>query len=205
MEAQNNEEFREVLNSTLSVPDSTGVRWAAKYLYGENIVKIPGVDLAYDICKLSAAREYRIFLLGGESGIAGKAKLNLVKKYKSLHVVGTLDGISINPDKEDSETIAQINRSKCNIIFVSLGAPKQELWIARNMDKLRANVFIGLGGTLDFISGKIPRAPSLFRKLNLEWLYRVFVEPRRLRRILRAVFVFPVKVILSKNSGDKTS
>ena len=198
LEAQKNSDFRNILNSTLSIPDSSGVVWAAKYLHGEKINKISGADLAYDICRLASSRSYRIFLLGGEKGVAKLAKANLIKMYKTLHIVGDLDGIAIDPSRDDDELISKINRLKCDILFVSLGAPKQELWIARNIDRLNANVFIGLGGTLDYISGRISRAPALMRKLNLEWLYRVLVEPKRLKRILRAVFVFPIKVIFLK-------
>jgi len=178
--------------------DSTGVIWSIKYLYHKTVPKLPGADLAEDICRLSASRGYRLFLFGGEIGVAMAAKKKLISKFKSLHVVGTIDGIKVDPGTEDPKLISKINQSKSDIVFVGLGAPKQDLWIANNMSKLNSKIFIGLGGTLDYISGKIPRAPKIMRNLGLEWLYRLLRQPRRLKRISNALIVFPVKVIFSK-------
>jgi N-acetylglucosaminyldiphosphoundecaprenol N-acetyl-beta-D-mannosaminyltransferase len=198
LEAQKNPAFKEVLNQSFAIADSTGVVWAVKHLFNEKIEKIPGIDLAQDICVLCASRGYRLFLLGGAQGVATMAKKRLIAKYKGIHIVGAIDGIVIDPKELSEELISRINRSRCDMVFVGLGAPKQDIWIYNNIDKLNAKVSIGLGGTLDFMSGRIRRAPEIMRKLSLEWLYRLIVEPRRIGRILNAVVVFPLRILFSK-------
>lgn len=197
VEAQKNPEFKQALNnSTYSIADSTGIIWAAKR-QGFKLEKLPGADLFYDLIKLAEENSLSIFLLGGSSGLGEKAVLKLKNKFPQIRVSGFKDGITINPNEENQALIDEINKTEPDLIFVSLGAPKQELFITNNFDKLNAKLFIGVGGTIDFISGSKKRAPEFLRKANLEWLFRLLIEPRRLRRILNAVVVFPLKVIFS--------
>lgn len=202
VEAQKNRKFAASLNNaSLCLPDSTGVVWAVKKTYGQKIEKTPGADLFERICQFAEVHKYRIFLLGGRQGVAIAAKEELQKKYHGLHIVGTIDGIKIDPSDDNRSLISAINQSNADIIFVALGAPKQELWISNNLGKINAHVFIGVGGTLDFISRRIIRAPGWIRKLDLEWLFRLFIEPKRLKRIITALIVFPYLILTAK---DKT-
>lgn len=212
VEAQRNERFMNVLNnSALSVADSTGVVWAINYLYKEKIPRIPGVDLVEAICRLSADQNLRVYLLGGEEGVALQAKNRLIRKYPGIHIVGARDGIKIPagpPERLEHRSVGQgnlpvellleINHSKPDIIFVALGAPKQDIWIANNLKNLNPYVFLGIGGTLDYISGRTPRAPLFLRKIGLEWLFRLLIQPSRFPRIFRATIVFPYLVISSR-------
>jgi len=197
IEARKNHHFKSIINGCdISTADSTGVVWAIKRIYGKNIQKIPGVDLFDKICATAKLRQFRIFLLGGEKSIALKAKKILQRRYIGLHIVGSIDGIKIDPRATDQKLIATINKAKPDIVAVALGAPKQEEWIFKNKKLIRANVFIGLGGTFDYISGKIHRAPKGWQNAGLEWLYRLFHQPARIVRILKAVVLFPVIVVL---------
>ncbi len=197
VEAQSNDHFRQTLNkSTFSIADSSGVVWAAKRLYGKNIERIPGADLFIDLVEISK-EGYGIFLLGGQKDVGKKAKEELEKNFPGVNIVGYLDGIEIS-ENQDDELIAKINDAKPDIVCVALGAPKQEIWIENNYKKLSANVFIGIGGTLDYTSGKIKRAPAIFRKLSLEWLYRLMRQPSRYPRIKKALIDFPALV---RNKG----
>ncbi len=199
LEAQKNDRFREVLNSSnFSIADSAGVVWAVNYLYAKKIERIPGADLFIDLIELSEEQDYRIFLLGGEGGVGEKTKEVLERKFPKCKIVGFIDGVTIDAEKPDEEIITKINEAKPNILCVALGAPKQEIWIHNNFKKIDCEVFIGVGGTFDFVAGKVKRAPRFMRNLSLEWLYRLFVQPSRYNRIYNALIVFPRLVKQSK-------
>ncbi len=196
VDAQNNTKFKEILNkSDLSIPDSTGVVWAVRRLFNKNIQRIPGIDLFLHICEIAPKKNYRIFLLGGNNNISLKTKKILQKKFIGIHIVGNIDGIKIDPKSQNMELISEINQAKPDILAVALGAPKQELWIDKNKSLIHSNVFIGLGGTFDYISGEVLRAPRFFRNVGLEWLFRLFIQPSRIGRIYKALIKFPLLVI----------
>lgn len=200
VEAQKNKKFALVLDScSLCLPDSAGIVWAINKIYKEKILKTPGADLFNKICSLAKNKDFGIFLLGGRKGVGEISKAKLTKEYVGLNIVGSIDGIIVDPSNCQENIINTINESRAEIVFVALGAPKQELWISNNLSRLNPHVFIGIGGTLDFISGKIKRAPSWARKLNLEWLFRLIQEPKRFGRIVRAVIVFPYLILRSKS------
>lgn len=197
LESRRNFEFRSVLRKSFCIADSTGVVWAVKHLFKKKIERIAGADIFMDICEKAAQNGWNVFLLGGDPNVAHVAKSKLTDQFPSLKIVGTIDGVRIDPRTENLLHITKIKKSGAHIVMVALGAPKQELWIAQNMKRTKSNVFIGIGGTLDFVSGNIPRAPISMRKMGLEWLFRLFVQPNRIKRILRAVFVFPLTIIFS--------
>ena len=195
VEAQKNNGFREVLNKcNLAIPDTTGVVWAIKKLYGEKITRLPGADLFEEICDVATREGWRIFLFGGSKGVAQQAARKLQTKRPRLQISGTLDGVTVTAEGESDEIVKQINATNADVLFVGLGAPKQDLWIAKNLPGLEVKVALGIGGTLDFAAGKIKRAPSWLRRLGLEWLYRFIQEPRRFKRIWRATVIFPLLV-----------
>lgn len=174
--------------SDLRIADGIGVVWAVKRNYSKNIERITGIDLMDEILK-SELKSKRIFLYGAAPGVSQKAMDNLNEKY-NCNIVGCCDGYSAN-----DEVISKINLAKAEIIFVGLGCPKQEMWINENKDKLNdCEVIMGVGGSFDVFSGNIKRAPALIQKLHLEWLYRLFLQPKRIFRQLSLItFVLKVK------------
>ena len=160
-----------------------GIVWAARIL-GEPLPdRVTGTGLLPEICRLAAERGQSVFFLGGEPGVAELAASELVRRYPGLQVAGTS---SADPGEEsDPETVAAINASGADVLAVAYGCPKQDYWIARNRGQLAGvRVAIGVGGAFDFISGMIPRAPRTMRKAGMEWLYRLWQEPARYRRML---------------------
>ncbi|MFA6305260.1 MAG: WecB/TagA/CpsF family glycosyltransferase [Candidatus Gracilibacteria bacterium] len=200
LEAIKNPEFLAILNkSALNVADGTGILWASRYLFKRKVLKerVTGIDLMTEICKKSGEENLKIFLLGATESAGEKAKQKLQEKYPNIKIVGRL---SKSPKEEDEkEIIEKINRSGADILFIAYGAPKQELWIARNLPKLTSvHLSIGIGGAFDFIAGTKKRAPKIFRKIGLEWLIRLIQEPKRIKRIWNATVKFPYEVIKRK-------
>ena len=159
--------------------------------------RIAGIDLIDKICEVDFIRKKRIYLLGGGKGIAEKSANILKKKYSYLNIVNSEMGIQYqyNFKKENTELINRINRVKPDILFVAFGAPKQEKWIAENLEKIPSvRLAIGVGGSFDFISGRVKRAPKIVRRIGLEWLWRFLLQPWRAKRIFTATIVFGWKV-----------
>jgi len=201
VEAQKNSQFKSVLDTTnLNICDSTGLCYALRLFYGKRTARIPGADLFETICAHCQKNDYSVFFLGGKKSIASRAASRVNQRYKNLKIVGVVDGIAILPNQKNPALIEQINRSGANIVFVALGAPKQELWIANNLKDLNANCFLGIGGTLDYVSGDLRRAPAWVRRIGMEWFVRLIRQPSRFARIWRATVVFPLLVIKQKIS-----
>ena len=135
------------------------------------------------ICKEANKNSWKIYLLGGEEGVAKKTASKLQRRYKDLKIVGF-------EQEPDNKTINRINESKVDILFVAFGAPKQEFWIDKNLNDLNIKLAMGVGGAFDFISGKAKRAPQIYLDLNIEWLFRLINEPWRFIRIFNATFRF---------------
>ena len=181
--AQRDAEFRRVINqSALSLCDTIGLLLVAR-LRGSHLRKrVTGVELIDDICQGAARLRLPLFLLGGASGVAASAADVLRARYPALRIAGEHHGYF---DDAQSDAIAQqIASSGAAILFAGLGFPRQELWVARQLDATGCGVAIGVGGSFDVISGKVKRAPSVWQRLGLEWLYRLTSEPHRWRRQL---------------------
>ncbi|MGJ7045963.1 WecB/TagA/CpsF family glycosyltransferase [Thermoanaerobacterium thermosulfurigenes] len=196
MMAQKDPEYKEILNKTdLNVPDGSGVIFASKIYKEELPERVAGFDLMMELIKVASAKKYKIYLLGAKSDVVKAAYLNLKRQYSEIDIVGFHDGY-FSKDDED-EIIYDINEKNTDLLFVALGAPKQEKWIYENRNKLKAKVAIGVGGSFDVIAGKVTRAPEIYRKLGLEWFYRLLKEPWRYKRMM-ALPKFAVKVLLSR-------
>jgi N-acetylglucosaminyldiphosphoundecaprenol N-acetyl-beta-D-mannosaminyltransferase len=165
--------------STLLVPDGIGVVSAARLLGLAQLERVPGVDLMLAICARAAERGYRLFLYGARPDVNERARAALLEAYPDLKIVGCRDGYAAG---EESSLVEEINASGADVLFVGLGSPKQEFWVARNRARLRVAVCQGIGGTLDVVAGAVRRAPQSWRKANLEWAYRLLLEPVRIRR-----------------------
>ncbi|MGQ9747329.1 MAG: WecB/TagA/CpsF family glycosyltransferase [Candidatus Caldatribacteriaceae bacterium] len=184
--------FREVLlQADLLVPDGIGIVWGAKFLYRRSFQRIPGVELAEALFARGCERGFRFYLLGGKEGVVEKAAHLLQIRYPGLQIVGYHHGYF----QEDREIVTSINRASPEVLLVGMGSPRQELWIHVHREELVPLVLIGVGGVFDVWSGTKRRAPHLMCILGLEWLFRVFQEPGRLKRIIPAFWRFGVLLL----------
>ncbi|WP_313341277.1 WecB/TagA/CpsF family glycosyltransferase [Sedimentibacter sp.] len=196
------EEFMDLINkSHINVPDGIGLIYASKIKKHPLKEKVAGYDLSVNMLKLANDNNLKLFVVGGKPGVAEEAMENVHKKYPNINVAGSQHGyfkgthLGKNGDDEELIVLDKINKAEPDILFVGFGAKKQEQWIEYNRDKINAKIIIGNGGTLDGLAGKVKRAPDIFIKLGLEWLYRLIKEPKRIKRqILLPMFI--VKVIL---------
>ncbi|MDI6703414.1 MAG: WecB/TagA/CpsF family glycosyltransferase [bacterium] len=174
-------EFKNILNSAdLLMPDGVGIYLASKILGDPLPERTTGTDLMYVISDFASKKGFSMYLLGAKPGIAEKAKRNLVRKYPNLKIIGIHHGYF---DKDEEKTlIEEIKTLKPNILVVCLGMYKQEKWIKDNMENLGVPVCFGNGGALDFVSKCTRRSPVWMQKMGLEWLYRLFQEPWRIKR-----------------------
>ncbi len=173
-------------HASLSLVDGMPVLWASRLLKTPLPEKISGSDLVWPLMRLAARRGYRVFLLGGDEGVAELAKRRFEAELPGLMIVGT-DGSHISVDAVDEALIARIRAAKPDIVLLALGAPKQELFAHEQRDKLAPAVCIGIGASLDFVAGTKSRAPRWMSRSGLEWLFRLAQEPGRLgpRYLLR--------------------
>ena len=184
--ARKNPEFKQaLLGADLVLADGIGVIYSAKILGRPLKSKVPGIDFAQRLVAWMAEHGKRLFLLGAKPGVAELAAANLKAAYPGLIVCGTHDGYF----QEDGPVVKAIQESAADVVFVCLGAPKQELWMVRNGPAAGARLMVGLGGSLDVFAGVVERAPEGFQKLGLEWLYRLMKEPRRIGRMARLPLV----------------
>ncbi len=178
-----NKMFQVLNDADMLVADGAGVVLASKILGKAVKQKVSGVDLAKNLLEASAKKPIKFFLFGGKPGIAEKAQANIICDYPAAEVVGTRNGYFTEEDNQ--KIIDEINSSGAEVLFVCLGAPKQELWIHENKDKLTVKACLGVGGTLDILAGNVKLAPDFFRNHGLEWLYRLYKEPWRFKRMLK--------------------
>jgi exopolysaccharide biosynthesis WecB/TagA/CpsF family protein len=184
MIAQKDVNFRNILKrSDLCVPDGVGLLWAARWRSNPLPERVTGSDGLPKIAERAAQYGWRLFFLGAAPGVAEKAADILRAKYPGLLIVGTYSG-SPAPEEEDS-LVEMVNQSGADILFVAYGAPEQDKWIARNLPRLHVKMAMGVGGAFDFIAGVVPRAPLWMRRLGLEWLFRLYLQPWRIRRMMR--------------------
>jgi N-acetylglucosaminyldiphosphoundecaprenol N-acetyl-beta-D-mannosaminyltransferase len=181
--AQSDDDFRRVLNaSALALPDGVGLLWAARFLGRPLQERVTGTDTMQRLAALAAQKDYSLFLLGAAPGVAVETAARLCETYPGLRIVGTHAGSPAL--EEEDEIVRMIQRAKPDILFVAYGAPQQDKWIARNLERLGVPVAMGVGGAFDFISGRTKRAPRWVQRLGLEWLHRLCHEPWRWRRML---------------------
>jgi len=184
VKAESNADFRAAYSrADLRLADGMPILWAAKLLGSPLPEKVSGSDLIMPLAQFAARREWRVYLLGGGQGVAEQAAERLSREL-GLNVVGTdspvvgLDGSAERPD----EMIERLLAAKPDLVLVALGAPKQELWIDRFGERIKPAVAMGVGGSLDFVVGRVTRAPAWMSRAGLEWLFRLWQEPRRMWR-----------------------
>ena len=181
--AQSDDDFRNILNaSSLALPDGVGLLWAARFLGHPLQERVTGTDTVQRIAALAAQKGYSLFLLGAAPGVAVATAARLCQIYPGLRIAGAHAGSPAR--EEEDEIVGLIQRAGPDILFVAYGAPAQDKWIARNLERLGVPVAMGVGGAFDFISGRAKRAPRRLQRLGLEWLHRLLHEPWRWRRML---------------------
>ncbi|MDF2839028.1 MAG: N-acetylmannosaminyltransferase [Evtepia sp.] len=174
--------YREILNkASLVLPDGIGVVHAGKILGTQLKERVPGIDFATGILPQLVKEGRRLYLLGAKPGVAQKAAEQLKQQYPGLLICGTGDGYFT-----DNELVTeQLREANADVVFVCLGAPKQERWMAQYGPSSGAKLMVGLGGVLDVFSGEVKRAPELWQKFGLEWFYRLLHQPARIGRMAK--------------------
>lgn len=183
MQAYRDKDFCGILNSaSLLTADGIGVVYASKILGKPIGERAAGYDIARRVLSRINETGHKLFLFGGKPGVGEEAKMALLKDYPKLNIVGVRNGY-FKPN-EEAEIVREINESGADLLFVCLGAPKQENWINAHKDELGVKVAMGIGGSLDVFAGRVERAPEFFCKTGLEWFYRLCKEPWRIGRMM---------------------
>ncbi len=178
---EDQEALKAVNGADLVIPDGVGIIYGARMLGTPLKEKLPGIELAQRLMGQMAENGKSLYLLGAKPGVAEEAGRRLTGRYPGLRIAGTHDGYF----QEDGPVTEAIRASGADVVFVCLGAPKQEKWMARNGQATGARLLIGLGGCLDVFSGQVQRAPEIYQKLGLEWLHRLIKNPSRAGRMLK--------------------
>ncbi len=190
--------LHQLTRSGLLIPDGIGVVWAARLLHAAQLERVPGAELMPMICGVAAQEGHKIFLFGASSSVNQRAVEVLRAQIPGIKVVGHHHGFV--EEKDYPELVQEINDSQADIVFVAIGSPKQEEWMEQNLPKLNVKVCQGVGGTFDVLAGNVRRAPPIFRRCHLEWLYRLLAQPKRAFRqvaLLQFAYrVFQEKVLL---------
>ena len=197
MMAQKDEEFFDVLKSAdLATPDSVGIMLGGKFQKKPFKQRIPGQAYFRKVLEIGEKENWSFYLLGGKDDVPQIAAENLKKIYPNINIVGYHEGFFELEGEE--KVIQEINSLKPNVLFVAMGAPLQEKWIAKYKNDLKVDVAAGQGGTFDYEAGKIKRAPKIFQKLCIEWLWRLILQPSRIIRML-ALPVYLFKITFTKD------
>ena len=190
MHAKRDSVLRSALNGfEVGICDGVGVAIAARLLYGRRLRRCTGVDLFLELVRVASVEGWSVFLYGASPESNEGARAALLDMYPTLRIAGTQHGY----ETDDPSLVARINESKAELLFVALGSPKQEYWIARNRASLAVPFCMGVGGSFDVLSGKAKRAPRFFRRTGTEFLFRLMLQPARLvRQTALPLFMFGV-------------
>lgn len=192
--AVQNPEFAEIINDAeLVIPDGIGVQIGLKIL-GYNVRRIAGIEFSRRMVEECAKSEQSVALVGAKPEIVQKAKENLEHEIQGLYVTYAHDGYF----KDDDEILNELKIRQPRLVLCALGSPKQEEFILKAKELLPDALFVGVGGSFDVWSGVVERAPEIYQKLGLEWLYRTVKEPKRFKRIFPTLPLFVLKVLREK-------
>lgn len=193
-ESEKNEDFKKILeDAELIVPDGIGIKIAFK-LKGKNVERVPGVDFARTLIDWCAKNNKPVAIIGAKEEVVTKAVENLKSEVDGLNIVYYHNGYFEN----NNEIYDELKNANAKLVLVALGSPKQEFFIYNAKNKIPPCLMIGIGGSLDVWSGTVKRAPKIYQKLGLEWLYRTVCQPERFKRIFPAIPKFLWKVITYK-------
>ncbi len=190
--AQKDLELKRVINQAdLAIPDGIGLK-----LSGDIVCISPGIDVMEELVKLAVENGFTTGFLGSRDRVAQKAAERLKEIYPNLKVVFAESGGEVDENGIATSPLTTRNDKSVDILFVAFGPPKQEKWIAKNLPKLNVKVAMGVGGAFDYLSGEVPRAPKLLRNLGFEWLFRLIIQPWRIKRQL-ALLKYLLLIMLS--------
>lgn len=196
MRAQKDEKFKNLINNAdLSIPDGIGIVYASKLTNNKMNERVAGYDFTKNILEKASDTGHKIFILGAKPGVAKKAANNIKKQFPGVNIVGTHHGYF--KSEEDEKIIKIINQARPDYLILGLGVPRQEFFMEKYKDKIKAKVAIGNGGSIDVFAGNVKRAPKIYQKLGLEWFYRLVKQPSRFGRMLN-IPKFMFKVIVTK-------
>lgn len=192
MISEKDEDMKDLLldKNTILVPDGIGIVKAARMINYDVKERITGIDIANKLLELGNIQKKSIYLFGSKQEVIDSMKNVIKEKYPNLVLVGATNGY----EKDKDKVFEKIVKQKPDIVLVALGIPAQEKLIYKHLDKFDKGIFVGVGGSFDVISGHKKRAPKIFIKLNLEWLYRILKEPKRLKRFYDSNIKFLFKV-----------
>lgn len=192
--AKADSEFADILNTAeMVIPDGVGVKVGLKIL-GYDAQRIAGVDFAHKMIELSAKNNLPVALIGAKPEIVALAKENLEKEFEGLNIVYSQDGYF----QDDERVYEELKSSSARLVLVALGSPKQEKFISKAKEILPFGLMVGVGGSFDVWSGTVERAPEIYQKLGLEWLYRTVKQPERFKRIFPTLPLFVLRVLKEK-------
>lgn len=193
--ADRDPEVKELINSsTYQIADGVGILLASKLKGGNIQSRVTGVDMMARLLKFAADEQHPVYFYGAKEEVVKEAVNRIQQDFPDIPVAGYTNGY----EKDEAALVARIRESGAQLLFVALGSPKQELWIRRNLEQLPdVKVFQGVGGSFDVFSGTVKRAPAVFRKLGIEWLYRLLSSPSRIKRQMNLP-VFLLKVLRSR-------
>lgn len=193
--AEKDSNFANIIREAeMVIPDGVGVKLGLK-LKGKNVSRIPGIDFAKRLLKEAAISNIPVAIIGSKEEVITKAVENLKKEISGLNIVYYHNGYF----SDDNEIYGELKKSSPKLILVALGSPKQEKFIYGAKKILNPALMVGIGGSLDVWSGTVKRAPEIFRKLGIEWLYRTVTQPSRFKRIFPALPLFLIKVLSYKD------
>lgn len=194
--ALKNDEFSTIINNAeLVIPDGIGIKIALA-INGKKVERIPGIEYAKRMIEICAEKNIPIAMIGAKKHILEKAVENLKNEYKNINIVYKRDGYF--QSEEEAEVLEEIKKSGAKYILIALGSPRQEFFIDTGRKSIKNALWIGVGGSFDIWSGVIKRAPIIFRKLGLEWLYRLINNPKRIYRIFPTLPIFICRVIIKR-------
>lgn len=182
MLAREHRAFRSIVEQAYVVPDGIGIVYAAKWTNQPISERVTGVELLEALMAEADRRQWRVYLLGASAEVIGLAAQKLASRYPGAQIVGHRDGY-FRQDEEE-QIVREISEKAPHLLFVALGAPRQEEWMAKYRNQLNTSLMMGVGGSFDVISGKVKRAPLFWQKMHLEWFYRLMSQPSRWKRQL---------------------
>ena len=196
--AKQDKNFADIINNAqLVIPDGIGVEMGLKIL-GHDVKRIAGIDFAKKLVELFAQNSAPIAFIGAKKEIIDKAVLNIQNEIPSINIVFAKDGYF----KDEETVLHDLVKSGATLVLVALGSPKQEFFMKKAQKLIPQSVMIGVGGSFDVWSGEVCRAPVIYQKLGLEWLYRTIKEPKRFKRIFPTLPLFIINVLREKFFGE---
>jgi N-acetylglucosaminyldiphosphoundecaprenol N-acetyl-beta-D-mannosaminyltransferase len=194
-EAVHDKEYHRVLRcSAMVLSDGVGLLWGLRFLGMPIQERVTGIDFAEQLCRMAAVEGWPVYFLGSRSGTAPACANVMAAQYPGLVVAGARDGYFAMDDFSVAESVA---RSGAKILFVAMGIPRQEKWVARHSHRLGNILAVGVGGAFDVLSGRLRRAPTVMQTLGLEWLFRLCQEPFRWKKDLKLI-LFVLRVFLTR-------